>query len=67
MSTSIIEQAIVTESRQQFAFRQLEGLFPVATWFMTGLTQLIIYIDAKDTAAQAAGAQLDEDVSINSR
>ncbi|KAE8236692.1 hypothetical protein A4X13_0g9061, partial [Tilletia indica] len=22
-----------------FAFRQLEGLFPVATWFMTGLTQ----------------------------
>ncbi|KAK0541806.1 hypothetical protein OC844_007964, partial [Tilletia horrida] len=36
---SIVEQAIVTESRQQFAFRQLEGLFPVATWFMTGLTQ----------------------------
>ncbi|KAK0544284.1 hypothetical protein OC845_005671 [Tilletia horrida] len=36
---SIVEQAIVTESRQQFAFRQLEGLFPITTWFKTGLTQ----------------------------
>ncbi|KAL9937174.1 hypothetical protein V8E36_003583 [Tilletia maclaganii] len=36
---SIVEQAIVTESRQQFAFRQLEGLFPIPVWFSTGLTQ----------------------------
>ncbi|CAD6920005.1 unnamed protein product, partial [Tilletia controversa] len=36
---SIVQQAIVTESRQQFAFRQLEGLFPVTVWFITGLTQ----------------------------
>ncbi|CCA74391.1 probable Rds1 protein [Serendipita indica DSM 11827] len=35
----ILLQAISTEARQQFAFRQLSGLFPVTQWFETGATQ----------------------------
>jgi len=32
-------QSITTEARQQMIFRQFEGLFPMAVWFETGITQ----------------------------
>ncbi|KAG8754683.1 hypothetical protein FRC14_004845, partial [Serendipita sp. 396] len=35
----ILLQSITTEARQQFAFRQFSGLFPVVEWFETGATQ----------------------------
>jgi len=35
----IILQSITTEARQQFAFRQFSGLFPVTVWFETAATQ----------------------------
>ncbi|KAG8826836.1 hypothetical protein FRC17_008071 [Serendipita sp. 399] len=35
----ILLQSISTEARQQFAFRQFSGLFPVTQWFETGATQ----------------------------
>ncbi|EST10013.1 hypothetical protein PSEUBRA_000414 [Kalmanozyma brasiliensis GHG001] len=38
-SAQILLQSITTEARQQFAFRQFEGLFPVPEWFETGIPQ----------------------------
>jgi len=38
-SATNLAQAIATETRQQFAFRQLEGLFPIDIWFIPGITQ----------------------------
>jgi len=38
-SATNLVQAIATETRQQFAFRQLEGLFPIDIWFIPGITQ----------------------------
>lgn len=38
-TSAALLSAISTEARQQFAFRQLEGLFPVAHWFTPGITQ----------------------------
>ncbi|CAE6498808.1 unnamed protein product [Rhizoctonia solani] len=38
-SAQILLQSITTEARQQMIFRQFEGLFPMAVWFETGITQ----------------------------
>ncbi|CAE6438405.1 unnamed protein product [Rhizoctonia solani] len=38
-SAQILLQSITTEARQQMVFRQFEGLFPMAVWFETGITQ----------------------------
>jgi len=38
-AAALINQAITTESRQEFAFRQFEGLFPVPFWFTPTITQ----------------------------
>ncbi|KAI0812679.1 ferritin-like domain-containing protein [Irpex lacteus] len=38
-SAALITEAISTESRQEFAFRQFEGLFPVPFWFTPTITQ----------------------------
>ncbi|EPQ26086.1 uncharacterized protein PFL1_06294 [Pseudozyma flocculosa PF-1] len=35
----ILLQSITTEARQQFIFRQFEGLFPMPEWFETGIPQ----------------------------
>lgn len=35
----ILLQSISTEARQQFAFRQFSGMFPITQWFETGATQ----------------------------
>jgi hypothetical protein len=38
-TSAALLSAISTEARQQYTFRQLEGLFPVAHWFTPGITQ----------------------------
>ncbi|GAK62271.1 stress response protein [Moesziomyces antarcticus] len=38
-SAQILLQSITTEARQQYTFRQFEGLFPMPEWFETGLPQ----------------------------
>lgn len=38
-SAQILLQSITTEARQQMAFRQFEGLFPMPEWFETGVPQ----------------------------
>jgi len=38
-SAQILLQSITTEARQQMVFRQFEGLFPMAVWFETGISQ----------------------------
>ncbi|KAI0699531.1 ferritin-like domain-containing protein [Cytidiella melzeri] len=38
-SAALINEAISTESRQEFALRQFEGLFPVPFWFTPTITQ----------------------------
>lgn len=38
-SAQILLQSITTEARQQMAFRQFEGLFPMPEWFETGIPQ----------------------------
>jgi hypothetical protein len=38
-SATLLTQSITTEARQQMAFRQLKGLFPMPVWFETGITQ----------------------------
>ncbi|KAG8935997.1 hypothetical protein FRC02_005193 [Tulasnella sp. 418] len=38
-SAQILLQSITTEARQQYTFRQMEGLFPSPEWFETGITQ----------------------------
>ncbi|KAI6169397.1 ferritin-like domain-containing protein [Pisolithus thermaeus] len=35
----LLINSITTEARQQMAFRQLEGLFPMAVWFIAGIPQ----------------------------
>ncbi|KAI6046056.1 ferritin-like domain-containing protein [Pisolithus marmoratus] len=35
----LLINSITTEARQQMAFRQLEGLFPMAVWFVAGIPQ----------------------------
>ncbi|KAI6102167.1 ferritin-like domain-containing protein [Pisolithus sp. B1] len=38
-SAELLINSITTEARQQMAFRQLEGLFPMAVWFIAGIPQ----------------------------
>lgn len=38
-NAQILLQSIATEARQQFAFRQFLGVFPVPVWFETGVPQ----------------------------
>lgn len=38
-ASQILLQSITTEARQQYTFRQLQGLFPVPVWFETGIPQ----------------------------
>ncbi|KAJ7066203.1 Rds1 protein [Mycena amicta] len=38
-SAELLLQSITTEARQQMIFRQFEGLFPMPTWFIPGITQ----------------------------
>ncbi|KAH9477311.1 Protein rds1 [Psilocybe cubensis] len=38
-SAQMLLQTVTTEARQQMAFRQLEGLFPMPVDFQTGITQ----------------------------
>ncbi|ESK88351.1 stress response protein [Moniliophthora roreri MCA 2997] len=38
-AANILLQSITTEARQQMAFRQFEGLFPMPEWFIPGITQ----------------------------
>ena len=38
-SAQILLQSITTEARQQYTFRQFEGLFPMPEWFETGIPQ----------------------------
>ncbi|TKA80362.1 hypothetical protein B0A49_01491 [Cryomyces minteri] len=35
----LLAQSIATEARQQMAFRQMSGLFPMPVWFETGIPQ----------------------------
>ncbi|KAL4080342.1 ferritin-like domain-containing protein [Scleroderma yunnanense] len=35
----LLLNSITTEARQQMAFRQLQGLFPMAVWFIAGIPQ----------------------------
>jgi len=35
----LLSQSIATEARQQMAFRQMSGLFPMPVWFETGIPQ----------------------------
>ncbi|KAI6106110.1 hypothetical protein EDD16DRAFT_1524139 [Pisolithus croceorrhizus] len=37
--SELLINSITTEARQQMAFRQLEGLFPMAVWFIAGIPQ----------------------------
>lgn len=38
-SATLLLDSITVEARQQMAFRQLEGLFPMPEWHETGITQ----------------------------
>ncbi|KIW15513.1 hypothetical protein PV08_05559 [Exophiala spinifera] len=38
-SATLLLQSISTESRQQFSFRQMTGLFPMPVWFEVGVPQ----------------------------
>jgi len=38
-SAGPLMEAITTEGRQQYTFRQLSGLFPITVWFETAITQ----------------------------
>ncbi|KIW50329.1 hypothetical protein PV05_11926 [Exophiala xenobiotica] len=38
-SATLLLQSITTEARQQFAFRQMTGLFPMPVWFEVGVPQ----------------------------
>ncbi|KAK4938980.1 hypothetical protein LTR10_020639 [Elasticomyces elasticus] len=38
-SATLLLQSITTEARQQFAFRQMDGLFPMPVWFEVGVPQ----------------------------
>ncbi|KAI6000551.1 ferritin-like domain-containing protein [Pisolithus albus] len=38
-TAELLINSITTEARQQMAFRQLQGLFPMAVWFIAGIPQ----------------------------
>ncbi|KAI0949269.1 hypothetical protein AcW1_008933 [Taiwanofungus camphoratus] len=38
-AAQLLLQSITTEARQQMAFRQLEGMFPMPFWFVPAITQ----------------------------
>ena len=38
-TSQLLSESIATEARQQMAFRQMSGLFPVPVWFEPGIPQ----------------------------